>query len=128
MNIDKTMCKLIREDLNAALKPVLEKYDLNGHVGNITFLPGVQLSTRLVLHQNTPNAVEELNPVMPAIQLQVIAVKGDLIRFRNAIYEYVGRSSRGRKYTHSVRKLGTDKLYRMSDSMVQSGLMPKAKV
>lgn len=60
--INKSNCKVLREDINNALAAVLAKHGLVGSIGRITFEPGLELRTKLIVTQPTPGVVKARDP------------------------------------------------------------------
>lgn len=60
--INRANCKVLRKDIDAALASVLSKHGLVGSIGRITFEPGLELRTKLVVTQPTPGVVKAKDP------------------------------------------------------------------
>jgi len=112
-DFNKQNLKMLREELNAALKAVADKYEINIHVGNMTFRPD-ETSVKMVMSTKCQSEAQRQ-------ELKKYAKVFGLESIENTKYKLVKIDSRKPKYPFIIERSDTPgKLFKISEDHAQA--------
>jgi len=111
---DKVVAKALRDEIDAALKSVGEKYDITFHAGSCRFSE-IEMTYKLVVKTNDNEAVEEKNKKDWARYCEIrgfdVEDFGKTFESRGSEYTIVGFEMSRSKYDLKARKTSNGQIY-----------------